>query len=219
MLSGSWARYAPLAGLLFVALVVASIIVGGETPETDDATAKVVAEWARDDSEQIASALISALAAIPFLWFLGSLRSTLRAGEGGTGRLSAIAYGAGIVVVAGAAIDASLQFAVADSVGEVPPNVTQTLSVLYSDFFLIFPVGFVPLFIASALVILRTRVLPAWLGWTALVLGILGLAGPVGFFAFLVGLLWIAAASIVMFQQGNAAPPAPGQTALPTTPT
>jgi hypothetical protein len=217
MLSGSWARYAPLAGLLFVALVAASIIIGGETPETDDATAKVVAEWARDDSEQIASAIISALAAIPFLWFLGSLRSTLRAGEGGTGRLSAIAYGAGIVVVAGAAIDASLQFAVADSVGEVPPNVTQTLSVLYSDFFLIFPVGFVPLFVASALVILRTRVLPAWLGWTALVLGILGLAGPVGFFAFLVGLLWIAAASIIMFQQGNAAPPAPGQTALPTT--
>jgi hypothetical protein len=217
MVSGSWARYAPLAGLLFVALVVASIIIGGETPETDDPTVKVVAEWARDDSEQIASAIISALAAIPFLWFLGSLRSTLRAGEGGTGRLSAIAYGAGIVVVAGAAIDASLQFAVADSVGEVPPNVTQTLSVLYSDFFLIFPVGFVPLFIASALVILRTRVLPVWLGWTALVLGILGLAGPVGFFAFLVGLLWIAAASIIMFQQGNAAPPAPGQTALPTT--
>lgn len=217
MISGSWARYAPLAGLLFVALVVASIIISGETPATDDPTAKVVAEWAKNDGEQIAAAFIGALAAIPFLWFLGSLRSTLRAAEGATGRLSTIAFGGGLIVVAGAAINATLQFAIADSVGEVPPNVTQTLSVLYSDFFLIFPVGFVPLFLATALVILRTRVLPAWLGWTALVLGILGLAGPVGLLAFLLGLVWIAAASIIMFQRGDAAPPAAGQAALPTT--
>src|SRR5947209_2270684 len=31
------------------------------------------------------------------LWFLGSLRSFLRAGEGGTGRLSTVAFGAGLV--------------------------------------------------------------------------------------------------------------------------
>ena len=217
MLSGSWARYAPLSGVLFVALVVASIIIGGETPETDDATARVVAEWARDDTEEIWSAVLGALAAVPFIWFLGSLRSTLRAGEGGTGRLSTIAFGGGLIIAAGAGVNASLQFAIAQSVGEVPANVTQTLSVLYSEFFLIFPIGFAPLFLATALVILRTRVLPGWLGWFALVLGVLSLAGPVGFIAFLVGMIWILAASIIMFQQGEAAPPAAGQTALPTT--
>jgi hypothetical protein len=217
MVSGSWARYAPLAGVAFVVLVVASILIGGETPSSDDPTAKVIAEWARDDSEQIWAAAISALAAVFFVWFLGSLRTTLRAGEGGTGRLSAIAFGGGLIIAAGAGVDSSLQFATAQTVGDVPPNVTQTLSVLYSEFFLIFPIGFAPLFLATALVILRTGVLPTWLGWFALVLGVLSLAGPLGFIAFLVGMIWILAASIIMFQRGDSAPPAPGQTALPTT--
>jgi len=32
-----------------------------------------------------------------YLWFLGSLRSTLAAAEGGAGRLASVAYGAGLV--------------------------------------------------------------------------------------------------------------------------
>ena len=213
MISGSWARYAPLSGVLFVALVVASILVGGETPEAKDATAKVVEEWSKNDGEFIASAILGALAGVPLLWFLGSLRSTLRAGEGGSGRLSAVAFGGGLVLIAGAGVDSSLQFAIADTVGEVPPNVTQTLSTLYSEFFLIFPMGLCPLFLATGLVILRSRVLPVWLGWTAFIIGVLALAGPVGFVAFLLGLIWILVASIVMFRQAEPAAPAPAQTA------
>jgi hypothetical protein len=60
---------------------------------------------------------VGALSGVALLWFLGSLRSTLRAGEGGTGRLSSIAFAGGIVLVAGAAVDASLAWAVAESTG------------------------------------------------------------------------------------------------------
>ena len=216
MLSGSWARYAPLSGLLFVALVVASIFVGGETPDTNDPTVKVVAEWVKNEDEFKISAILGALAGVPLIWFLGSLRSTLRRGEGDSGRLSAIAFGGGLILIAGAGVDSSLQFAIAESVGEVPPNVTQTLSVLYDNFFLIFPMGLCPLFLATGLVILRSRVLPVWLGWTAFFIGVLALAGPIGFAAFLLGLIWILVASIVMFQQAEPTQPA-AQTALPTT--
>ena len=214
MLSGSWARYAPLSGLLAVALVVVSIVVTGfDDVATDDSTQEVVAFWADNDGQQVAGAFIGALSLVPFLWFLGSLRSTLRTAEGGTGRLSAIAYAGGVVLVAGAAVDSSLQFAVAESVGDVPPGVTQTLSVLYGNFFLAFPVGLGTLLLASSLVILRTNALPTWLGWVAFVLGILALT-PVGFFAFLVVLAWIAVVSVVLFQQ-QPVPPAPTPTAAP----
>jgi hypothetical protein len=212
MVSGSWARYAPLAGLLAVALVVASILVTGfDDVATDDSTQEVVDFWADNDSQQIAGAFLGALSLVPLLWFLGSLRSALRTAEGGTGRLSAIAYAGGIVLAAGAAVDSSLQFAVADSVGDVPPQVTQSLSVLYGDFFLAFPVGLGTLLLASALVVLRTRVMPAWLGWVALVLGIVSLT-PVGFFAFLLVLVWIAVVSVVLFRQQ----PGPTPTAAAT---
>jgi hypothetical protein len=201
MLSGSWARYAPLSGLLFVALVVVSIIVTGfDSVDSNDSTQKVVDFWTENDGEQMAGAFIGALSLVPFLWFLGSLRSALRTGEGGTGRLSAIAYAGGIVLASGAAVDASLQFAVAESAGDVPTGVTHTLSVLYSNFFLVFPVGVGTLLLAAGLAILRTKVMPAWLGWVAFLLGIVSLT-PAGFFAFLVVLVWVAVVSVVLFQQ------------------
>jgi hypothetical protein len=72
--------------------------------------------------------------------------------------------------------------------------------VLYNDFFLGFPVGLGTFLLASALAILRTGVLPAWLGWVALLLGIISLT-PIGFFAFFVVLAWIAVVSVMLFQQ------------------
>jgi hypothetical protein len=215
MLSGSWARYAPLSGLLFVVLVVASILVGGfDSVGTDDSTQEVIDYWTDNDGQQVASAILGALSMVPFLWFLGVLRSRLRLAEGGTGRLAATAYAGGIVLVGFALVDGALQFATAESVGDVPAGVTQTLSVLYNDFFLGFPVGFGTLMLATALVLLRTRTLPAWLGWFALVLGIAAFLGPIGFFAFLVFLVWVVIASVLLYQEGEpSAPPAAPVTA------
>jgi hypothetical protein len=201
--------------VLFVVLVVASIIVSGfDGPESSDSTQKVVDFWTENDGEQVASAFIGALAVVPFLWFLGSLRGALREGEGGTGRLSAIAYAGGILLATGAVVDSSLQFAVAESAGDVPPVATQTLSALYGDFFLVFPVGIGTLLLASALAILRTSVLPAWLGWAAFFLGIVSLT-PIGFFAFFVVFAWIAVVSVLLFRQQ----PRPTPTPTPTTAT
>jgi hypothetical protein len=210
MLSGSWARYAPLAGILFVALLVASFILSGSSPDTDDSTGKVVAEWSKNDSQQMTGAILSALAVVPFLWFLGALRSALRVAEGGTGRLSATAFAGGLILAGFAVADASLQFAVADSVGDVPPLVTQSLSVLYSDFFLGFPVGVGVFGVATGLVLLRTGLLPAWLGWFIFVVGILSFIPFVGFFGIFLVFAWIIVVSIMLFQRGDAAaPPAP----------
>jgi hypothetical protein len=216
VVSGSWARYAPLSGLLFVVLVVISIIIGGfDSVDSNDSVVKVVKFWHDNDSEQSASAIIGAVATIPFLWFLGSLRSAFSEAEGGTGRLSSIAYAGGIILAGFALIDGALQFATAESVGDVPPVATQTLSALYNNFFFGFPVGIGTLLLASSLVILRFRAMPAWMGWFAFILGIVSIT-PIGFFAFFVVFLWIAIASWLLFaQQGPAAPAQ--QPALPTT--
>ena len=142
MVSGSWARYAPLSGLLFVALLVASMIVSGfDSVDSNDSVVKVVKFWTDNDTEQSAAALIGAVATVPFLWFLGSLRSAFREAEGGTGRLSSIVFAGGIVLAGFALADGALQFAIAESVGDIPPAGTQTLSALYNNFFFGFPAG------------------------------------------------------------------------------
>jgi hypothetical protein len=215
MLSGSWARYAPLSGLLFVALLVVAIVITGfDSVDSNDSVVKVVKFWHDNDSEQITGAILSAVATLPFLWFLGSLRSAFRVAEGGTGRLSSIVFAGGLIVAGFALVDASLQFATAESVGDVPPVATQTLSALYNNFFFGFPAGVGTLLLASSLVILRTRVLPVWLGWFAFVLGIISIS-PLGFFAFFAVFLWIAIVSVMLYTKQG--PATPGQTALPTT--
>jgi hypothetical protein len=215
VISGSWARYAPLSGLLAVAILVVSVVVAGfDSVDSNDSVVKVVNFWKDNDTEQSLGAILGAIAMVPFLWFLGSLRSAFRAAEGESGRLSAIAFAGGIVLVGFGLVDSALQFAIADSVGDIPPVATQTLSALYNNFFFGFPVGIGTLLLASSLVILRTRVLPGWLGWVALILGIVNLT-PIGFFAFPVVLVWIAVVSVLLFQRQ--APAAPRQTAVSTT--
>ncbi len=59
----------PLTGIGFVALLVISFIVGGESPEADESTEEVVAFWTEEDCAQIASAIIGAWAAVFLVWF------------------------------------------------------------------------------------------------------------------------------------------------------
>jgi hypothetical protein len=55
--------------------------------------------------------------------------------------------------------------------------------------------------IASAVVVLRTRVLPVWFGYVSLVVALLMLVlvGPIGFIAIVLGLpLWVLVASVLL---------------------
>jgi hypothetical protein len=65
---------------------------------------------------------------------------------------------------------------------------------------------------------LASRSLPVWVGWVSLVLGVLAVAGPLGFFAFLGFPLWVAAVAVVLFIGARAdaiGAPAPDTARLP----
>lgn len=105
----------------------------------------------------------------------------------------------------------AFQFAAADTVGEVPAEVTQTLSVLYSSFFFPFTAGIMLALVAAGIAIVRHGALPGWVGYAAIVLAIL-MFTP----AFFVGLLgtglWILVVSVLLYtgdsEPAPAAPPA-----------
>ena len=61
MSRGTLERFAPLTGIVFVVLVVIAFAVGGETPDVDDSTRKVVDFWTENDGEQIAAAILDRL--------------------------------------------------------------------------------------------------------------------------------------------------------------
>lgn len=199
----------PLTGILFVVLVIVAFVVGGETPGTDDSAQTIVSFYVDNDSEQSVASALLALACVAFLFFLGSLRRTLRAVAGDEGGLSTVAMLGGLMIVVGASIFAGIGFTLGDTADQLPASAVLTLNALNSDLFFPLAIGTAVFNLGLALAVLRHGGLPRPLGWLALVVGIVGLT-PGGFFAFLATGIVVVWASVVLAQ--HAAGPGPQQT-------
>jgi hypothetical protein len=200
-----WPAVAPLTGVAFVIIVVIAFIVGGETPDIDDSPQKVLSFYNDNDTEQMFGSFLLALGTVFLFFFLGVLRTVLRAAEGAVGRLSAVAFGGGLVLGVGILSFAGFTFALADAADHLTPDAAQALNALNSDFFFPVAAGLATLLIATGISALRSRVLPAWLAWIAVVLGIAAIT-PVGFFAFLAFGLWVLVVSVLLWRAASSVP-------------
>jgi hypothetical protein len=191
-------RLAPLAGVGFFVLIVATFAATGSTPNNDDSTAKIVRFWQAHDTQQFASAFLVGLAALVLVWFAASLRRAIWRAEGGDGRLAGLAFAGAAIAAVGLLIVCSLTFAAVDTAGTVPGVVTHTITVLSNELF--FPVtgGFALMLAAAGLAFVRTGVLPRWLGWVSIVVAIAAIT-PAAFFAILASVLWVGAVGLILY--------------------
>lgn len=196
---------APLTGVVFVVLLVVAFTISGEGPMTDASQQEIVSFYSDNDAKVIGGAILFGWGAVFFLFFTGSLRSVLRSAEGSTGWLSAVAFGGGVVAAGGMLISAGLGFTLADAADNVDPTALQAINALVANLFLPLGAGLTTMLFATGLVVVRTKALPVWLGWAALVLAVAEFT-PIGFFAFLASLLWVFVTSILMTRGGSAAP-------------
>jgi hypothetical protein len=213
MSNTNWDRLAPLTGVAFFVIVLLGFLIGGDTPGGHDSTVKVAAFYTKHRDQQMAVSFIVAIGAVFLPFFASTLRRTLD-WAGGTSRLANVAFGGAIIYTTGFFLISTIHLALADSAGKTPPLVTQTLNSLDNNDFIPVGLGLGIFLFATGLAAIRYRALPAWLGWTALVIGILAVT-PAGFIAFLAGGVWIAVTSIVMYLGGHGAEPAPAQGTLP----
>lgn len=200
-----WPALAPLTGVAFVIIIVIAFIVSGETPGTDDSPQKILAFYNDNDSEQVWASVLLALGTVFLFFFLGVLRTVLRAGEGAVGRLSAVAFGGGLVLGIGILSFAGFSFALGDAADHLTPDAAQALNTLNSDFFFPVAAGLATLLIATGLSALRSRVLPAWVAWVSIVLGVIAIT-PLGFFAFLAFGLWVLVVSVLLWRAASSVP-------------
>jgi hypothetical protein len=178
-----WPRLGAASGLLYVALLVGPSFVGG------DAAGRIE--------------LVGILLLVPFLAYLWSV---LRQAEGEGGWLAATVFGAGLVDLVIKLGSAAPSIA-AEQVKEGSPLDTVLHDINDASFIL----SMLPLSVltaAFAIVTLKTRVLPRWLGWmgalTAAALLVNGMfleaeIGP----AFLLFLLWTAVTSVVLVRRAE----------------
>ena len=104
MADPNWERYAAGTGLGAALLLWAQAFVAPLYPSFDDPPLEVARYYQSNASAIRVQMLLTGLAGILFLWFLGSLRAHLRRAEGDTGRVSAVAFGAGIAALGPASV-------------------------------------------------------------------------------------------------------------------
>jgi len=105
-------RLDAFTGVLAAVLLLVGFVVQTKPPDPGDPVSKIAAYLADNRDAILLGDFLIAVGSAFFIWFLGSLRSYLRAGEGGEGRLSAAAFlGGGVaaaVVLAAAALQSAL---------------------------------------------------------------------------------------------------------------
>jgi Domain of unknown function (DUF4386) len=195
----------PLSGAASVVLIVASFIVVGETPDLDAPMSEVVSFYTDNDSSLQFGAALLALGAFFFLLFSTTVSTLLRRDPARGAVAANFSLAGGIVFAVGATIFAGLAFTAGDTVDDIGPATLQTLHVLEMDMFFTVAVGTAAFLLGTGVGALKTALLPRWLAWVAIVIGVIALT-PAGFFGFLALGIWTLIASVMLAMQAGAAP-------------
>jgi hypothetical protein len=211
-------RLMPLSGAVFVVLgLIAVIGVGGDSPDTDDPAAEVAAFYADHTGRQAAASFLLAVA-IPFaIFFAAGLAARTREAAGDVPSWRYVLLGGAVLVAGTLLITAATVFAAADAAeNDASAEAIQALHIFGADAWVAFNASFGVMLIGAAGCILRAAtVVPRWLGWTALVLGVLLFIPFADFIALLLTLVWILVVSVVMFVRAGAGRAAPAGAVAP----
>ena len=198
-----WNRWGSVTGVVFVVLVVlGGPVAAGNTPGSKASGAQVIAFFEAHRSRERVSAVLLTLAFIVFLFFAGSLRTFLRRKRSIEG-LSSVVLAAAAVLVAGQTAGSGVIFALSDAPTRLSPGAAQALNLLSNDMVLTSAAGFSAFGIASGVAILRGAPLPTWLGWLAILIGVVVLT-PAEFVAVIALAVWIVIISILIVVRGDA---------------
>ncbi len=204
---------ASLAGVAFF-VVLAAAILTQNPPGTNSSAAKVLAYYNDHRTSTMVSALLTVIAVVVGILFYGLLRDYLRQ-DGAVRGLSATGFGGALFFGASGLIGAGALGALTDSPSHLSAAAAQSLYLVDEDASFAFASGGIALMLfAFGLAILKSRLLPTWLGWVAFPLALCALAPPAGFVALVGTGLWTLISSIAMYRRqratdATAAAPAP----------
>ena len=207
--SANLARYGALGGIVYVVLfIIGTILLFDGSPDGDASPAKVVAYYSDSGHRDKIDFgwIVAGLGVFFFLWFLSSLRRTVRRHEGEDGFLTAL-------TTIGGSVYATLAFAaLAVNMGirtmsddtyrdQVFPGLIHAANDASYVLHATGGAGASAMIIAASLAAMRAAAVPKWAGWLGVVAGILALAS-IAFFPQAVIAIWILVVSGGMFMRG-----------------
>jgi hypothetical protein len=195
-------RLAPLTGIVFAVFAVIAFASSQSPPGTTSSGASVIAFYKAHSASQQRSDYCWFLAFTFFLLFAGSLRGYLRRSPAAEA-LSSLALAGATALAVGATVFFGFDYVLAVVPGHLDPAAAQALNLLALKLAFPFALGGCVFGIASGLAVVRGRQLPVWLGWVAIVIGLV-MATP-GALIGIVGLIfWTAIVSVLTFRRSSA---------------
>ena len=159
-------RRGAMSGYLVIVLGVAAVAFERGAPASNAPMAESIAFLSRYRAELLAQSILFVLSAGAYLWFFGSLRAWLQRAEGGLGRVSAVAFGAGVASVSMQMLLQVFQIAAVAGAGAEPDIAGMALfSRVGWALSVVAYVPFAVLLAATAVVSLRHRAFSTWIGW------------------------------------------------------
>jgi hypothetical protein len=222
----SWERYAWAAGVVFVvALVAETVVSAGVGLTQDDSAAKIAHALHEHQDRLVVIACVSIVYAAAFPIYLTKLHALLRGDTDSTQSLASLVLIGGVLFVALHAVsDVGITGFLGAKAASFGAAHDQGVSyTLYYMTYALDSVGdvFGSLFaVAAGVLVLASRLLPRWLGWIVILVGVLfflqgfGLGGVIGTFGlaldgvgFVLLLVFVLVSSIVMLRHEAARAP------------
>ncbi|MGO9875226.1 MAG: hypothetical protein ACLPVY_15640 [Acidimicrobiia bacterium] len=209
-MSDRLARFAPLiTGVLFVVMVLKGTQMTSNTPATTANGATVLAYYQAHNAKMGGAGFSLMLSVVFGLFFYGVLASYLSRSPRAEWA-AMIGFGGAIMFGVAALVSAGVDFAFSDVQTQLSAATAQVLNVLQSDLnaFLISG-GLCALMVGFGIAILRSRLMPRWLGWITIMIGVLAIAGPLIGIALPLEAVWILVTSVMLFQHNAVVSPRP----------
>lgn len=196
----AWERYAPLTGVLAVALWLIGTVVRETAVEMRTPTT-LLDSYRTEEGSILLGGFAWLLGTFCFFWFLGSLRARLAATENGVQRLTALAFGGGVAAAAfGFALPGPDMAAAISDGADLSEQAAVAIRVVGDVFFIGGEMSVAVLLAASGAHALALGSLPRWLGWVSLALALALIILPIGWAALLFLFpLWVLAVSYLLW--------------------
>jgi hypothetical protein len=136
--------------------------------------------------------------ALMLMFFAAQARASLRSGEVGESTYSSVAHGGLLVAATSLSLLGVLQIALVNAAKAHDAGATDALGQLTMIGWLPVLVGVVAAFWALGLGGLRTAALPKWFAVVTVVLGVIGVLGPLAFIVYVTLPLWLIAISVIL---------------------
>jgi hypothetical protein len=195
-------RLAPFDGIAAVLFWVAGILVlqgPANQPDTDTTPTRAVEFFTTEENTILVGTFLYMIGTLFFLWFLGLVRTRLVEAEGGSHRLSSIAFAGGVAAAICLLAQPAIHATGAINSDHLSPGAAQVYLGINVAFFYAAEFAMAVFLLALGLVSLRGEPFPRWLGNVSIVYAVCLLIPPIGWAVLLWGFpLWLILVSLLL---------------------